>query len=844
MTDWHAISMAETLERLRTRARGLSDAEAAERLRSHGPNELPRDAPRHWVRLAFDQFRSPLMVLLLAAAGVSFALGERTDAGVILVAVALNALLGFVQEHKANQAMERLRSLVRPMAVVRREGTDQSVEASLVVPGDILVLALGDQVAADARIVESFACEMNEASLTGESSSVAKRTEEVSRETPMAERSNMAFAGTAVVAGRALAVVVATGSDTELGSVARLVNETEERATPLQAELARLARWLSVGIVFLVVVIFFTGLAFGRAPLAMFQTSVALAVAAIPEGLGISVTIVLAVGMRRMLGRNALVRRLVAAETLGSVSVICTDKTGTITEGHMRVDKIVGNRAEVLEAITLCNDAVAEEAGVRGTPTERALAEAGLREGFRREELERTRPRIGEIPFDSVRKYMATLHRADGRNLLIVKGAPERVLPLCANGNAHLAEAAKLASDGMRLIAVARKDVSESGDIKGELRDLSFLGFVGLRDPLRAEAAEQIRVARQAGVRTVMVTGDHPNTARAIAREAGLPVDEERAVMTGEELDGLDDAALDGRIAEVRVYARVEPRHKIRVVQAWQRRGDVVAVTGDGVNDAPALKAADIGVALGSGTEVAKQASDMVLLDDNLSSVTAAIGEGRTIFDNMRRGVVYLLTSGFTEMVLIGGALLFGMPLPLLPGQILWINLVTDTLPSAALALERGEPDAMRVPPRPRGEPVFNRQMAVLLLIIGLTTDVILFALYAWMLTVREAAAAQSFMFAAVGVASLAYVFSIRSFRRSLIHINPFSNRWLVAAVAVSGGMLVLAVHYPPLASILKVLPLSLSDWGLLAIIGVIKLGVIEAAKGVGVRRGGGVSRG
>lgn len=838
--DWHAMSVREAMSRLDARMQGLSDVEAAERLRAHGPNELPREPSRHWWRLAIDQFGSPLMIVLLVAAAVSLALGERVDAGVISAAVALNGALGFLQEYKANQAMDRLRSLVQPTAVVRRDGCDRVVNAREVVLGDVLALSAGDRIVADVRFAECSACETNEMSLTGESAPIAKRTEKIQPGAAVADRSNMAFAGTAFVAGRALAVVVATGTMTELGKVARLVIETEERATPLQSELARLARWLSFGVVGIVAVIFTIGIAFGRGSLEMFQTSVALAVAAIPEGLGISVTIVLAIGMQRMVRRRALVRRLVAAETLGSVSVICTDKTGTITEGRMRVDQIVGDRTKVLEALALCNDAVVSaKAGsvpgqdelVRGTPTERALLEAGLASGLRPSELEKAFPRVGEIPFDSARKYMATLHRRDGRRVLIVKGAPERVLAMCRGGKVRLAEAEALAADGLRVIAVAQRSVGESVRIEDGLRDLSFLGFVGLRDPLRAEASQQIRAAREAGVRTVIVTGDHPKTARAIARQAGLPLRDHRGVMTGTELDRLDDDALDRALTGICVYARAEPRHKIRVVKAWQRRGDVVAVTGDGVNDAPALKAADIGVALGSGTEVAKQASDMVLLDDNLSSITAAIEQGRIIFDNMRRSVIYLLTSGFTEMILIAGALLFGMPLPLLPGQILWINLLADSFPNAALAFERGEPDVMRVPPRPRGEPIFNRRMAALLLVIGVITDLFLFALYAWALTAKDIASAQTFMFAAVGIASLAYVFSIRSFRRSLIALNPFSNRWLIGAVAISVGLLVLAIQNPWLSSILRATPLSLSDWGLLAMMGLIKLGVIEIAK-------------
>ena len=847
--DWHALPADEVLRLLHSGEDGLTAEKAKHRLAKHGPNVLSRERQKRWYDVLADQFRSPLMAVLLAAAGVSLALGDAVDAAVIAVAMALNGGLGFVQEYHASKAMERLRSLVRATVVVRRDGIEATIPAEEIVAGDIVVVGAGDRVAADMRMIESVACEANEASLTGESASIAKGADALMPGAAMADRSNMLFAGTSVVAGRGVGVVVATGARTELGGIARLVAETQERDTPLQIELKRLAKWLSIAVVALVVVMFGVGIAFGRGSLEMFQTSVALAVAAIPEGLGISVTIVLAIGMQRMSRHNALTRRLIAAETLGSVSVICTDKTGTITEGEMRVDEITGNREKMLEAMMLCNDAGEEDGVARGTPTERALLDAALQAGLHPAKLSKLFPRLAERPFDSVRKYMATIHGtgfdslsptlskikgSNGRAMLIVKGAPERVIPMCrAVDKGRLEEAAALTEGGLRVIAIAtRTGLKSLGNQidDGDLRGLTFLGFVGLRDPLRKEAAEQIRSAREAGVRTVIVTGDHPNTARAIAEQAGIPTRKD-AVATGEDLDAWDDAELDRRVHSVSVFARVEPRHKIRVVQAWQRRGAVVAVTGDGVNDAPALRAADVGVALGSGTEVAKEASDIVLLDNNLGSITSAIREGRVMFDNMRRSVVYLFTSGFTEMVLIGGALLFGLPLPLLPAQILWINLVADTFPNAALAFEKGEPDIMRIPPRPRGEPVFNRKMAALLLVIGIVTDVFLFGLYLWVLAAKDVASAQSFMFAAVGVASVIYVFSIRSFHRSILRINPLSNPWLLGAVALSMGLMVLALTFPPLASVLHVSPLSLSDWALLLMIGVLKLGVIETAK-------------
>ncbi len=830
--DWHAISEQELFDALHTTKEGLMTTEANRRLLKHGTNSLPKSRSTTWLTLLIQQFTSPLMIVLLCAAGVSLALQDTVDAGVISVAILLNSLLGFIQEYKANQAMEKLRQLVQPTALVRRDGHDLEIDASELVRGDVVILRAGDRISADARLFECFGCEVNEAALTGESGHVQKKVCVLDTGTGVSDRTNMVFTGTSMVIGRLFAVVVATGVDTELGKIAQLVQSTSEQNTPLQDELARLAKWLSFGVAGIVTVLFGVGILYGRGSLEMFQTSVALAVAAIPEGLGISVTIVLAIGMQRMVKHHALIRRLVAAETLGSVSVICTDKTGTITEGRMRVDEVTGNRDAVLEAVVLCNDAILDGDTVLGSPTERALLEAGMAAGLHPAKLIKDAPRIAEIPFDSAKKYMVTMHEKDGKTWMILKGAPERVLTFCHGSDGHLQEAARLADQGLRLIAVAKKTISHpvTNITDADLQGFVFTGFVGLRDPLRKEAAEQIRVAKLAGVRTVIVTGDHPKTARAIGVEAGLHMTE-NAVVTGVELDAWDDAALDHHLSRIQIFARVEPRHKIRVVQAWQRSGAVVAVTGDGVNDAPALKAADIGVALGSGTEVAKEASDMVLLDDNLSSITTAIEQGRVIFDNMRRSVVYLFTSGFTEMILIAGSLLLGLPLPLLPAQILWINLVADTFPNAALAFEKGEPGIMLRPPRKRGEAVFNRQMAVLLLVIGVVTDLILFGLYLWILPTKEVEVAQTFMFAAVGIASLVYVFSIRSFHRSLFRLNPFSNPFLIGAVAISFAMLVFAIQNPWLSSVLHATPLALSDWGLLAMIGAGKLFIIETAK-------------
>jgi len=857
-THWHALSAEDVLAKLKAERHGLNEADLPSRRAHHGFNEFPREGMPGWWVFLVRQLESPLILVLLAAAAISLWLGDVVDASVIGMAVVLNVLVGFVQEYKASRALERLRGYVRPQCLVRRGGVERLVLARELVPGDVLIIRAGDHVAADARLFAAIELEVNEAPLTGESMPVQKQTAALAPGVPLPERHNMVYAGTSVFTGRAEAVVVATGAHTELGHVATLVRETSETRTPLQEQLTVLARSISALILFVVAAVFLLGVLTGRGWLEMFQTSVALAVAAMPEGLSIAVTVILAVGMQRILARKALTRRLLAAEPLGSVSVICTDKTGTITEGQMRVDRIVlpsgavnsltierPNVAEevmkILEACVLCNDAsVSDGAGLAkieivGSPTERALLDAASSVGLSVNEVRAHAPRLGEVPFDSSRKYMMTLHRAEGGRLALLKGAPERVLERCrasaSERTRFAALAAGLAEDGLRVIGVARKQVSDGKDLDAAQDGFTFMGFVALRDPLRRETAGQIRAARDAGIRTVLVTGDHPKTAQAIAREAGLDVGHD-GVVTGQDLDAWDDAQLEKRISSVSVFARVEPRHKIRIVRAWQSRGKVVAMTGDGVNDAPALKAADVGVALGSGTDVAKEVADLVLLDDNLGTITSAVEQGRVIFDNIRKSIAYLMSSGFTEIVLIAGAIIFALPLPLTAAQILWINLVADTFPNLALTIEPGEPDIMRQKPRARGERVLNRDMITLIFLVGIVTDLVLFGLYAWLLMgPGEIADIQSFMFAALGVYSVIYVFALRSFRRTIFRTNPFSNPWLIAGVGAGLGLMFLAFAIAPLRDLLELRQIPLSSWALLLMMGFMKLLAIEAAK-------------
>lgn len=864
---WHTRLSDDVLGLVQTAHEGLSADEAIRRLARDGKNMLPTNDSDPWWKVLLRQFMSPMIVVLVIAGTVSLVLRDAVDAGVIAAAVVLNTLIGFVQEYKANKTLEELRSFVQPKSIVVRAGKEISILAQEIVVGDVLLLQTGDRVTADARLLHASDLMVNEAALTGESLPIRKTEPVLEEETALAERLNMLYAGTSVVGGHGKTVVVATGVDTELGRIASLVEETEETQTPLQEQLGRLARWLAMLVLALVACLFVGGLLSHRTLMEMFEISVALAVAAIPEGLVISVTVILAIGMQRILHRKSLVRRLVAAETLGSVSIICSDKTGTITQGEMRVTHLITPKQiwthpfplgeepgsamrKMFEVMALCNDAVLMEGDpdpLRGSPTERALMAAVLEQSLDVKTLSFNLPRVWEIPFDSAFKYMVTAHAAGKKVEVFLKGAPDVVLPLCSriqiDGNeAPLTPSRRdeLKNDiltysrkGIRLMALAIRVVpsQEQPMARDTLGGFTFLGLVGLRDPLRPQVREQIAKAAMAGIRTILITGDHPETARAIGTEAGLVAGPE-AVVTGKELDTWSDEELKKRVTRISIFARVEPRHKIRIVHAWQQRGEVVAMTGDGVNDAPALKAADIGVAVGSGTEVAKQASDLVILDNDLGTITAAIEEGRVIFDNIRKTTVYLLADSFTELVLIGGSILMGLPIPLLPAQILWINLVADSLPNIGLAFEPGEKDVMRLAPRPRTETVLNREMLLLIFLIGAVTDVILFVVYLWLLpSVGDLHEVRSIMFAAVGIDSLLYIFAVRSFRQTIFHIHPFSNLWLIIGVCVGFGMMLLALMHPFFQDIFDVTPLSLSGWGLLLMMGMVKLFAIELTK-------------
>ncbi|MCC6739735.1 MAG: cation-translocating P-type ATPase [Planctomycetia bacterium] len=860
--DWHTLAAEQVLARLGTVAgEGLAPGEAAARLARHGPNRLSEPVRvSAWMLLA-GQFRNVLVILLLVAVALSAFLGHVLEAAVIAAIILLAVLLGFVQEFRAERSLEALRKLAAPRARVRRGGRDLDVPAVELVPGDILLLAAGDRVAADARLVEAAALAADEAPLTGESAPVEKDAAAVlPAATPVAERLNLVFSGTAVTLGRATAAVVATGMATEFGRIAGLLESVEPGQTPLQKNLDRVGRWLAAAALLLVLGVSALGVARGRPTLEMLVFGIALAVAVVPEALPAVVTISLAMGVKRMVKRNALMRRLPAVETLGSTTVIGSDKTGTLTRDEMTVRRVSAG-GEVLEvtgagydragefrrggavaapgaavrdllaAAALCTDARVGPDGVSGDPTEAALVVAAAKAGLDAGGLKSAHPRVDEIPFTSEARRMTTIHRSGEDTFAVTKGAPEAVLPVCAMAEeerqAALAQAGAMAKDALRVLAVARRD---GADRDGVSEGMTFLGLAGMIDPPRPEAKDAVARCREAGIRVVMITGDHPATAEAIARELGILRD--GRVATGAELDTLDEAALASAIAGIDVFARVSPAHKLRAVEAFQRRGHVVAMTGDGVNDAPALKKADIGIAMGvAGTEVSREAAAMTLTDDNFASIVAAVEEGRAIFGNIRKYLMYLLSSNIGEIGLMTGAAVAGVPLPLTAVQILYVNLATDGLPALALALDPHEDDLMKRPPRDPRTGIFTPQVVALLFAGGLWSTAVNLGLFLWSYRAGGTLEhAMTMTFVSLVLIQFLKAYSFRSDHLSVFR-RPFANRWLNLAIAWEIGLLLLILGVPFLRTTFETVPLSWRDWLVVVAMAATVVPVLEIAK-------------
>jgi Ca2+-transporting ATPase len=855
--SWHAFSVEEVEGRLGTGALGLARPAAAARLARYGPNQLQEAPPSSNLSLFLRQFKSPLIYILLASGVVTLALGELIDAGVIAAILVINALLGFTQERQAEASVRALMRLVSPKARVVREGREWEVEGRELVPGDLVLLESGTRVPADVRLVSATALKVDEALLTGESLSVPKRTRHVAEQAPLPEREDMAYTGTVVSSGRGRGYVVATGESTELGKIAGSIRTAEEAATPLQERMDRFARVVGWVVGVGSALGFLIGVVRGESVAHMFMVAVALAVAAVPEGLPVVLTITLAVGVRRMARRQALIRKLPAIETLGSTTVIGSDKTGTLTENRMTVQEVWAGgqfyslsnealredaRARPVEDaeslaehpplyLTLLTGVLSNEAEVyesqrgqetQGDPTEVALLLAAGKLGLRHEVARGHWKSYGEIPFEPERQYSASIREREGTREVFVKGAPERVLAMCTaqqgerGPEALEAErvhgaAASLAARGLRVLAMAYRRLEGEParpDTVGEPEGLTFLGLVGMMDPPRAGVREAVAACQRAGIRVVMITGDHAATAQAIGRELGLG---DGPVLTGSELEALDAAALGRRAREVSVYARVAPEQKLRVVQALQKEGEVVAVTGDGVNDAPALKVADIGVAMGrGGTDVAREAADMVLADDNFVSIAAAVEEGRITFDNLRKATFFLVSTGAASILVILTALALGWPVPFLPAQLLWLNLVTNSLQSVALAFEPGDTGVLQRPPRPRREGFISGLLWERTVLAGLVIAAGTLFIFQWELTrTGSLPAAQTAALTALVLFQMFQVGNARSETQSVLLRSPFSNPFLFWATAATLAVHVGALFLPPTQYVLRVVPLT-----------------------------------
>ncbi len=861
---WHARTAEAVAAAMAvTPAAGLSEDEAARRLVRHGPNALPEGKQRGPLRIFLSQFSDVMILVLLAAAAISMALGEFEDALAILVIVTLNAAIGFFQETRTERAIAALRSMATPSARVRRGGELKSLPSHQLVPGDIVLLEAGNIVPADLRLTESANLRIAEAALTGESHPSEKTVQSMeAADSALGDRSNMAFKGTIVTYGRGSGIVVGTGLATELGKIATLLAEAKESRTPLQQRLARFGGRLTVVLLAICAIVFFAGLLRGEPLLLMFMTAVSLAVAAIPEALPAMVAISLAIGASRMVKQHALVRRLPAVETLGSITFICSDKTGTLTQNRMQAQAFfaAGSATPSLDAETWMNlfralalnsDASLGKSGqASGDPTEIALLEAALHHGCDRAALEQAYPRVAEIPFDSERQRMTTLHRAGTGFIAYTKGAPEVVLALCnvqldANGESPLMSDAwqrqseTMAQAGLRVMAIAMRRLDALPDeLPAAERGLTLLGLVGLMDPPRREAHHAVMECQSAGITPVMITGDHPATASAIARQLGIVGGSNGGVvLTGPQLAALSDDELRTQVESVRVYARVDPAQKIRIVQALQANGEYVAMTGDGVNDAPALKAANIGVAMGKGgTDVAREAAHMVLLDDNFATIVHAVREGRRIYDNIRKFIKYILASNSGELWTLLLAPFFGLPIPLLPIHILWINLVTDGLPGLALTIEPSERDVMSRPPRPPNESIFAHGLWQHVVWVGLLMGAATLLTQAWAYHSGDAHW-QSMVFTVLTLAQLGHILAIRSERESLFTIGVFSNRPLIAVLIGTVLLQVATLYVPALNSIFHTQPLSAGELAACFLIASVVFWGVEVEKWL-IRRG------
>lgn len=883
MSNWYSKTKDQILIDLETNEQhGLTDEIVSERLKQYGSNELATKQKRTLWQRIFAQINDVLVYVLIIAALISAFVGEWADASIIALVVVLNAVIGVVQESKAEQALEALKKMATPKAIVKRNGELKEIPSEHVVPGDIVMLDAGRYIPCDLRLIETANLKVEESALTGESVPVDKdaiyhpsmqRDEQV----PLGDQKNMAFMSTLVTYGRGVGVAVETGMNSQIGKIATLLHEADDDMTPLQKSLAQVGKYLGFVAVAICIVMFLIGFLQGRDTLEMFMTAISLAVAAIPEGLPAIVSIVLAIGVQRMIKQNVIIRKLPAVEALGSVTIICSDKTGTLTQNKMTVthfysdntyDRLeslnVNNDAQrlLLENMVLCNDASYNNESQTGDPTEIALLVAGTTFNMQKDHLEKIHERVNEVPFDSDRKMMSTVHTYDESYYSMTKGAIDKLLPRCThilkNGkieiltdsdkNQILKAAGAMSQEALRVLSFAFKQYdSNDVDINHLEKSLIFIGLVGMIDPPRTEVKDSIKECKKAGIRTVMITGDHKDTAFAIAKELGI-AEEISEIMIGTELDNISDTELASKINHLNVFARVSPEHKVKIVKALRAKGNIVSMTGDGVNDAPSLKQADVGVAMGiTGTDVAKGAADVVLTDDNFSSIVKAVEEGRNIYRNIKKSILFLLSCNFGEIIALFLAILLGWATPLRPIHILWVNLITDTLPALSLGVDPEDPDVMKEKPRHAKESLFSGSVPFLIfngVIIGLLTliafiagakfytgDTNLFPLFPERIDDDALLHAQTMAFVVLSFSQLVHSFNLRSRTKSIFSIGIFTNKYLVFSLLIGVLMQVCIISIPPLANIFGVHALTMRDWGFVLLLSIIPLIVNEIIK-------------
>ena len=882
--EWYKKSKEEVVSQLSTSTdKGLSNEEAQKRLEKYGPNALKEEGKQSMLSKIIAQFNDFLILILIVAAVISYFVGEKVDAVVIIAIVIVNAALGIYQEGKAEKSLEALKKMAAPSAKVLRNGNVEVIPSNNVVPGDIVILETGDVIPADLRLIESSNLKVEEASLTGESVPVEKDSNIIfDEDVSLGDRVNMAYSSTIVSYGRGKGVVVGTGHDTEIGKIATMIQTYDNEPTPLQRKLNQLGKFLGIVVIVVCLVVFGLGLYQGRDVLSMFMTSISLAVAAIPEGLAAIVTIVLALGMNRMVERNAIVKKLLSVETLGTTTYICSDKTGTLTQNEMTVvkvytdDKIIDvsgigyepkgkftidgvevenvtgsvNINTLLSIGTLCSDARLTETDdgykILGDPTEGALVTLAEKAGIRQDDINQKYPRIEELPFDSDRKMMTTFHEnfIPGKVVSFTKGAPDilisksssiylngEIVPFTEDLKKKVLDVnSKFSREALRVLAMAfRQYDSLPNEITTETieNNLIFVGLVGMIDPPREEAKEAIKKCKNAGIKTVMITGDYKETAFAIAKQLGM-ADHESQAMMGQELDNLTDEELREVVKEKRVYARVSPEHKVRIVDALKKNGEIAAMTGDGVNDALALKKADIGISMGiTGTDVAKNTAEVILTDDNFASIVAAVEEGRIIYSNIKKFVFFLLSCNIGEVLVIFLSILLGFEVPLLPIQLLWLNLVTDSFPALALGMEKGDPEIMDIPPRDPDEPILDKDMIKALVVQSIAISAATLGAYIWGMRTYGTVNlyyARTITFATLITAELLRAYSSRSLNHSILKIGVFSNKTMVRSTLLAFALLLVVIYVPALQPIFDTFAMGLGDWSMVLLFSIIPL--------------------